>query len=210
MKFALTFDGRLPSNGDRQDKWDIRKLLVPQLEELWGTNHVLQETLRNRLVPTTGGYLIATLHHSLDAHAKPLQLPKGDPGIDTCAVIQVGPRAFLPLVRNTLGLTCTLDILFLRKEEPGNIVNRGDLDNRLKTLFDALSIPDAQQIVPDTTIADPIYCLMENDRLITGVNIETRQLLNRPNSHANEVRLIIDVTVNVTHARAYNHQFLAD
>ena len=35
MKFTLTYDGELKSNGKPRDKWKIRNHLSPQLEELW-------------------------------------------------------------------------------------------------------------------------------------------------------------------------------
>lgn len=41
-----------------------------------------------------------------------------------------------PLVPNRKGLICKLDILMLRAGEPGRVI--ADIDNRLKTLFDAL------------------------------------------------------------------------
>jgi hypothetical protein len=34
-----------------------------------------------------------------------------------------------------------LNILFLRADIPGKVVQSGDIDNRLKTLFDALRMP---------------------------------------------------------------------
>jgi len=55
-----------------------------------------------------------------------------------------------------------------------------------------------------------MHCLMENDRLLTGLTVESRQLLNRPNSSETEVKLIIDVSVSVTDARSYNMPFLGD
>jgi len=54
---------------------------------------------------------------------------------------------------------------------------QGDLDNRLKTLFDALKPPDALKDLPDG--AEPgedqsfIYVLFENDSLITDLIIKT-------------------------------------
>jgi hypothetical protein len=54
---------------------------------------------------------------------------------------------------------------------------RGDLDNRLKTLLDALSVPNQDQVIPDPTIDDPIHCLLEDDSLVSGLEIETRRLL---------------------------------
>jgi hypothetical protein len=53
---------------------------------------------------------------------------------------------YIPLIRKSLHLACALDIQFLRHEEPGLLVLQGgDLDGRLKTLFDAMRMPSARE-----------------------------------------------------------------
>ncbi|MCA1626043.1 MAG: hypothetical protein LC768_07980 [Acidobacteria bacterium] len=50
---------------------------------------------------------------------------------------------FVPLVSRDNFMICGLDILFLRRENPGDLILRGgDIDNRIKTLLDALRMPD--------------------------------------------------------------------
>ena len=52
---------------------------------------------------------------------------------------------FMPLISDWFftGIPCSLDILFLRRDGPGSLVKHGgDIDNRLKVLFDALRMPD--------------------------------------------------------------------
>ena len=56
---------------------------------------------------------------------------------------------FAPLVNKKLELVSELDILFLRPEEPGQIVSGGDIDNCLKTLFDALRCPSNKHEIPN-------------------------------------------------------------
>jgi hypothetical protein len=42
---------------------------------------------------------------------------------------------------------CSLQILFLRHDPPGSVIHAGDLDNRVKTLIDALRMPnDAMEL----------------------------------------------------------------
>lgn len=66
-------------------------------------------------------------------------------------------QPFIPLVTEELGLRCKLDILFLRPENPGSLFVRGDLDNRLKTLFDGLRIAnDKQELGNSPLSAEPI------------------------------------------------------
>lgn len=158
---------------------------------------------------------IYEMHHSVEY---PATVPEhfqniggiADKWVDLCKEIEVGGRKFLPLIRNSLALQCALKIIFLRKEEPGKVYQGGDLDNRIKTLFDALSVPNSDQIEEDSAVRDPIYCLLENDCLISGPSVETHRLLSRPDSEIDEVRLIIEVDVRVTRARAYNQVFLGE
>jgi hypothetical protein len=131
--------------------------------------------------------------------------------IDLCQPIERGGRQFLPLIRDTFALNCGLKILFLRKEEPGRVYQGGDLDNRLKTLFDALSVPNQDQIVADGGEPDaPIYCLLEDDRLITKVEIDTHQLLSAADASRHEVHLVVEIDVRVAQSRTYNQTFLGD
>jgi hypothetical protein len=55
-----------------------------------------------------------------------------------------------------------------------------DINNRLKTLFDALRVPKKQEIQKSwapTTDERPLHCLLYDDQWITRVNVETAQLL---------------------------------
>jgi hypothetical protein len=111
---------------------------------------------------------------------------------------------FLPLVTSDLKLTCWLDILYLRRKKPGELLEHGDIDNRLKTLIDALSIPDANQGYETRQQLDSempyFHCLLENDRLVSKITVETDYLLDdlpitedHPQADENDVRLVITV-----------------
>ena len=116
-------------------------------------------------------------------------------------------------MRERLLLKCGLKILFLRKEPAGRVYQGGDLDNRLKTLFDALSVPQIDQIPQNersTSTSDPIYCLVEDDALITAVSVETHRLLAKPGASKYQVQLVVEVDVGVTQSRQYNQTFLGD
>ena len=88
---------------------------------------------------------------------------------------------FVPLVTSDLALRCDIDILFLRPEGPGMLINSGDIDNRVKTLFDAFRMPnsyaEAGNVPPSGPEENPFYCLLEDDRLVSKVTITTDQLL---------------------------------
>jgi hypothetical protein len=110
----------------------------------------------------------------------------------------------IPLVRERVNLVCDLDILFLRRENPGQLISAGgDLDNRIKVLFDALRVPqddnEVRGLVP-TNPAGLLFCLTEDDSLITGFRVTTDRLLEPAKSGAeeNNVKLIINVEVKAT------------
>lgn len=178
----------------------------PQLQELWSISPALKVVNEQRVIPASGAWMNWEQHHDDDTrrrmHSQTRKL--GDiierknlppPGRDLCEPLDRGGRKFFPLVRNSLALRCGLKIHFLRKEPPGRIYQGGDIDNRLKTLFDALSIPKPEQVVDDPTIDDPIFCLLEDDALITRIDVETSRLLSRPNGSKHDVHLLIEVDV---------------
>ena len=93
----------------------------------------------------------------------------------------VGKVTYLPLVRKSAHLIAELDILLLRNEVPGRIiVGGGDIDNRLKTLFDALRCPHSAEEAGSQSHTDSeIYTLLEDDSLITAVGVTTDRLLEQ-------------------------------
>lgn len=210
MKFTLTYDGELPSTGNSSrkiaKKWDIRKQISPQLKELWDTHPALRRAMQHRVIPKFCELDIGEAHHSTPVTVPVINVSENH--IDLCASIKRGNVLFRPLVRDTYALACSLKIHFMRKEAVGRVYQGGDLDNRIKTLLDALSVPEPDQVISDTDTH--MHCLLENDSLVTGLSVETVRLLSKPGSPENEVRLIIEVDVRITDARAYNSFFLGD
>lgn len=96
----------------------------------------------------------------------------------------------------------------LRPEPPGSIITQaGDIDNRLKTLFDALKVPKEASALPPND--DPqegetsFFCLLEDDNLITKVSVGTDRLLD-PCQSSSEVVMLIHVTTKATRASYAN------
>jgi hypothetical protein len=210
MKFTLTYDGELRPNADPRRKWEIRKQLHPQLQTLWSLSPALHILKLRRYIPEGGYYLIESHHKGDSVDNIQNESIKNAPHIDLCAPIEMSGHQFLPVVRDILALQCGLNIIFLRQEKPGKIYQGGDLDNRLKTLFDALSMPNADQIIPGDNYASPIHCLLEDDSLISSLTVETRQLLSQASISPHYVRLLIEVEVKVTISRFYNQSFLGE
>jgi hypothetical protein len=216
MRFTLTYDGPLRSKTRAKpaDKSAMRAALHPQLERLWQTSPVLQTVLANRTYPMGSTSFRLEKHHSEGLTAQPRTTAIGGlatNNMDLCQPVQVGKALFIPLVRESLSLKCALSVLVLRPVPPGGVLDSGDIDNRLKTLFDALSMPDEQQEKSCPTVTEgPTYTLLQNDRDVVSLEIETKQLLTHPDSETEFVRLIIDVETRIMHARTYNQPFLGD
>jgi hypothetical protein len=90
----------------------------------------------------------------------------------------------------------------LRPEPPGALITQGgDIDNRLKTLFDALRMPHNLSELPKGSVPDvdqdPFFCLLEDDNLITAVSVKTDRLLV-PTENKNEVHLDIQIETRAT------------
>jgi len=217
MKFTLTYDGSLPSSGSKpknEAKWEIRKKLDPQLRDLWNSHPALREVEGSKLFPKNGGAMMAQGHHLYPGplHVVTVMNVQGPPEkIDLCEPIEKHGAWFRPLVRETYALHCGLEILFLRKENPGKVYQGGDLDGRIKTLLDALTMPQHVEQIIDKTSApkeDPLCCLLEDDSLVSGLHVESERLLTDANHPGDFARLVIEVDVRVRQARIYNQLFL--
>jgi hypothetical protein len=237
MQFTLLYDGPLSSSGNshkKADKWALRKAFDPQLRQLWKVNQDLANLAKQGPMRVDGTFLRIQPHHTAQAsmttsHAVILPPPTprtvptegvvtGDvfkvaepEWIDLCEPISIKGVQFLPLVRNSLALTCGLRIRFHRPEARGRVFQGGDLDGRLKLLLDALSMPqDPNELCDDPDAPSPIYCLLENDALIVRYDAATERLLNGVPEKENYVHLSIEVDVRVSRTRHYNEIFLSD
>lgn len=212
MDFRLIYQGPLASNGDARQKHTIRKMFHKQLAELFKQHPQLREQSERRvLVYTTPHNQVSfpgpNVRQILDIKEHPsLDQPgRGRPWIQWVADdhTKFGYR-FVPLISKKGGFSCSLNILFLRRDNPGHLVlDGGDIDNRLKTLFDGLRMPDnlaeAAGCPPEAS-EDPFFCLLEDDRLVTAISVITDRLLTpvRPEEgeQPKHVHLVIHVTMN--------------
>ncbi len=106
----------------------------------------------------------------------------GDSEKEMHCIIQSDGFYFAPLISSKIFLFAEVDITLLWDDQPGQIIGRGDIDNKLKTLFDALSCPSnpnqLKGIIPQDG-EKPFYCLLEDDKLIQNLSIRTHTLLER-------------------------------
>lgn len=177
MEFTLVYQGPLKANGSVKDKQNIRREFHKQLAELWKQEPLIDQVQGFRVL-------------------------EDDPAGSDSIVKRLDGFRFAPLVCSKLHLIAELTIIFLRPEPPGRIVTQcGDIDNRLKTLFDALRMPEEEKEIPKGDIPggneNPFFCLLEDDNMITKVAVSTDRLL-KPCDDSSFVNLLISVKTKAT------------
>lgn len=204
VEFRLLYGGHLlggSRNHPRPEvKHAIRKEFHPQLRQLWqGDGTLKQLAMRTGILQGKDG----------GEDFGPELRTEEDIGTNAAWLLgiqiisqkwQRNGYSFVPLVTRELCLRCSIDILFLRPEEPGLLINSGDLDARLKTIFDALQMPanlDETGGAKPAEGENPFFVLLENDKLVTKVRITTDKLLF-PYKTANDALLVIHVKLKPT------------
>lgn len=210
LEFRLTYEGVLLSDQYRNEvvkkaraehKQNIRKKFHPQLKRLWEVQPFLKPNPGLDGPQPNGGRIFGR--------------PNPNNTIPELAQrFAMFGYNFVPLVTRDLELLCSIDILFLRFGDPGGVINRvGDLDNRLKTIFDALTMPrDAAQLGPFAipgTDENPFFCLLEDDSVITKASVESDTLLEAVSSppDENDARLVITVRLKPGRVKGANIGF---
>lgn len=186
MEFHLIYSGDLLKSNNARPTWEkhaIRRNLHEQLKKLWEVHPALSY-YGNKMV-------------AIDEDGNRLQPEK--PFLEVLAKKhEKSGVGFIPIMTEANGLVCSLNILFLRPEGPGSILeSAGDIDNRIKTLIDALRVPrdggEMKKRPADDPDPNPMYCLLQDDKLITSLKVETDRLLITKGDKEQETILIIRV-----------------
>jgi hypothetical protein len=69
---------------------------------------------------------------------------------------------------------------------------------------------ESEEKAGGTPTADPLYCVLESDTLISDLSVKTGRLLGERTKKAHAVRLTIDVTVKVLRVRNENQCLIGD
>ena len=203
MRFRLTYNGPLLSSNPlapekkAEHKHDIRRHFHVQLKELWRTNKFLCELkkppgacsdIMPPVVMTVWQHDFGTYRHVPEILGKIY----GRSGYN-----------FAPLVWKENSLFCSLRILCLRRDSVDALLPR-DIDNRVKTLIDALVMPSVAQgsplkdgkPFPPQEGEEPFFVLLDDDRQITHLEIETDTALEADSCEDESfVRLVISVEI---------------
>lgn len=187
MRFHLSFEGSLPSTGNGNDS----NPRPSKLKAIWAIRDAIFPQLE-RLVGTHPAFSGRSTSSRVLMHA---------------------------LIPPTL--KCGLEIDLLVNHEPGSVFTKqGDLDNRLKTLLDGLRLPQGAHEIK--TNMQPKYldapgnsdyylCLLENDVLITALDVEMQRNLSPPiGAGGDHVRANIKITLEPTEDSYENEAFRAD
>lgn len=213
MRFHLIYSGPLSASGNKSkidEAAKIRAALSAQIKQLWEKHQALGVLAREAAMPPRNVGMTVSLGPQGLRSPREIALQSGHGFQDLIPAFVIGKRQFLPLVRSSLHLNCEIDILFLRQQDPGALISQGgDIDNRVKTLLDALRIPSADEETRAPTGGDGMaFCLMESDTLVSRLNIDTDRLLFAESEKPNEVHLVIEISLNVLQVRPYNQCLL--
>ncbi len=202
LEFRLTYEGQLtstrvwveaqacpncghtpaaPKDGKAEHKHVIRKHFHSQLKQLWQVNPVLKRWVEQ-------------------SNMKLAVLGRKPPTLSEIADNFTDPHPFrwLPLATEDSQLICALDILYLRGDARGGLLNNADIDNRVKTIIDALKMPKPSQLPGDaspTADEDPFFVLLEDDSLVTRLSVDADVLLSptNPNLGQTDSRVVVSV-----------------
>lgn len=191
MEITLVYRGSLPASqsDDKKSaaKQAIRRVFSEQLQELWETDAHL------RIVTGSQHFAEAVVQ---DRRLRPTALQ----GSYAFARVPMCGYRTLAIANTFNGLVCHLGITFLRREDPGAVIHGGDIDNRLKTLLDALRMPLADQEIPAHMWGrdnETLYCLLEDDSLVSRLSVDTRRLrtLRTENESSDYAELIVEASI---------------
>lgn len=180
MEFQLLFMGEIGSDSRASIKQSIRCSLHPQLRRLW---HV------DRKLRGYAAHYGRIFHARKQAEAKVTRTDLSENDAIEFAFKNWGdnwthgPFRFVPLVSKERALICNLEILLLRPDDDTYVMEHGDIDGHVKTLFDGLRMPTKQDETghsSPTADQDPFFCLLEDDRLVSELRVKADKLLLLP------------------------------
>lgn len=150
MRFSLTFQGDLPPRGSPTQIQNVREQFDPQMRRLWNTEPLIG----------SANYI------------DPQYLPN-----DCYVPRTVKSTEYVPLVSDKLALRASLSVMLYSSDLPGGMLSHGDIDNRMKTLLDALTVPPVQQASDNPVKDGRTFCLLDDDRFVSELTIRNERLL---------------------------------
>lgn len=218
LKFRLTYEGEVPSaqSSPGAAKIAMRESFARQIQRVWSKTPFLENAIS--FSPNSPYSEVQTKGAGIAFHTKlPTLGSGGEPSIPLKDAIgsknHCNGFKFVPLVCEDAGLRADLSILLLRTDGNFSPVTCGDLDNRVKTVIDALKIPTKANELSSYQDGDGslFFVLLEDDILVEGLQVEMDELLDIPTEQSKNARwakLVIDVKINISTVDGFNLQFL--
>jgi hypothetical protein len=184
LEFRLLYQGDLPPSGNKgrpKEKHAIRRIFHPQLRRLWGVKPNLQQYLFRwfQQAPAEAQQALNSVREPQDIRDARLRL-----GIETMGKFYAkAGYQLVPLVVPEFAAQCSIDILVLRPGERIVFDEQGDLDGQVRTIIDALRMPDNPSETDGAQPEEdecPLFCLLQNDKLISEIKVTADELLQLP------------------------------
>jgi hypothetical protein len=184
LEFRLLYQGELPPSGNKgrpKEKHAIRRVFHPQLRRLWSVKPNLQQYLFKwfQQAPVEAAQALNSPLEPKDIRDARLRL-----GIETMGkhYARAGYQ-LAPLVVPEFAAQCSIEILVLRPGERIVFDEQGDLDGQVRTIIDALRMPDTPaetDFAQPTEDECPLFCLLQNDKLVSEIKVTADELLQLP------------------------------
>lgn len=177
MDFTLRYSGTIPSHSAKKAH-EIRCIFHEQLADYWSRDTRLAKVKRDKIRPSQ-----STSRAIHDVRGDKQKL--GDDVADRYYYHEVAGVRFLPLVTTWRFLRCDIHVRIYRYEGAkairGGVLDlNGDIDTKAKSLLDGLRMPrdpnDAKAVTPHQGL---FFCVLEDDRLVTKLTIETKDKLGK-------------------------------
>lgn len=183
MEFCLHYFGPLKSNAGPIEKHQIRCQLHHQLKSICSSYPFLSS-------------FEPDFNETRKQTEKPL-------------FKEIDEKKYWFLICECLSTSVDLNLTLLVPHQTHAIVSGGDVDNRIKTLFDGLRIPQIENEIPNNDSFDyseGMFCLLEDDKLINNIQIQMFQ------DHApiddKSCRVLIKVNTRINGAKWGNLNFI--
>ena len=185
MEFCLHYYGKLKSRDNASGKHLIRQALHDQIKSLCEADPFAQ-AFKNDIEGT---------RKQEEKHM----------------YVEHGAKRYWFLISEYLKTVVDLNITILVPHKVGRIVqNGGDIDNRIKTLFDALHVPSVLSEIPSSDsfnyTSGGMYCLLQDDKLINRISIQSYQ--DHAPDDIESVKCLIEVETKITAALWGNLAFV--
>lgn len=211
MEFRLLYSGQLKGASKHDTrasmKHELRRIFHPQLRRLWNTNRNLKDFAQSSAEPYFK-------KHPEAGRAPVTYEDRVRYGLEAISYNwERNGFRFVPLITDEFALRCKIDILLLRPDEPHHVMQSGDLDAKLKTIFDALRLPQSLKEADNMGPQDnetPFFCLLADDKLVSQVSIDANQLLILPDQQTidpNDAFLVVHVQLNHEPPRTFDNIF---